>query len=187
MPTKSALGIFFRFPALGKVKKRLANEIGENAALTAYESMLEATIRNVSRLRGIELYGFYEGKNIYHPPLYPLPSREGKVEGYFINGGEFPLPLESLEVGNKRKCTSVRCVKLKLKGGIMKIGARNQIVGKVIDIKKGDVMAKVKVMIPAESTMTSVFTVESLKDLGIKKGDKVLVVAKAVNVMLMKE
>jgi molybdopterin-binding protein len=69
----------------------------------------------------------------------------------------------------------------------MKIGARNQIVGKVVDIKKGDVMAKVKVKIPAESTMTSVFTVESLKALGIKKGDKVLVVAKAVNVLLMKE
>ena len=69
----------------------------------------------------------------------------------------------------------------------MKIGARNQIVGKVVDIKKGDVMAIVKVKIPAESTMASVFTVESLKDLGIKKGDKVLVVAKAVNVMLMKE
>lgn len=69
----------------------------------------------------------------------------------------------------------------------MKIGARNQIVGKVVDIKKGGVMAIVKVKIPAESTMASVFTVESLKDLGIKKGDKVLVVAKAVNVMLMKE
>ena len=69
----------------------------------------------------------------------------------------------------------------------MKIGARNQIVGKVVDIKKGDVMAIVKVKIPAESIMASVFTVESLKDLGIIKGDKVLVVAKAVNVMLMKE
>lgn len=69
----------------------------------------------------------------------------------------------------------------------MKIGARNQIVGKVVDIKKGGVMAIVKVKIPAESTMASVFTVESLKDLGIKKGDKVLVVAKAVNVLLMKE
>ncbi len=69
----------------------------------------------------------------------------------------------------------------------MKIGARNQIVGKVTDIKKGDVMAIVKVKIPAQSTMASVFTAESLKDLGIKKGDKVLVVAKAVNVLLMKE
>jgi molybdopterin-binding protein len=76
---------------------------------------------------------------------------------------------------------------LTLKEGSMKIGARNQIVGKVVDIKKGDVMAIVKVKIPAESIMASVFTVESLKDLGIKKGDKVLVVAKAVNVMLMKE
>lgn len=69
----------------------------------------------------------------------------------------------------------------------MKIGARNKIVGKVVDIKKGGVMAIVKVKIPAESTMASVFTIESLKDLGIKKGDKVLVVAKAVNVLLMKE
>jgi molybdate transport system regulatory protein len=68
-----------------------------------------------------------------------------------------------------------------------KIGARNQIVGEVIDIKKGAMMAMVKVKIPAESTMASVFTIESLEDLEIKVGDKVLVVAKAVNVLLMKE
>lgn len=71
MPTKSALGIFFRIPTHGKVKKRLANEIGEDAALTAYESMLEATIGNVSRLKGIDIYGFYEGEGT---SLNPLPS-----------------------------------------------------------------------------------------------------------------
>jgi glycosyltransferase A (GT-A) superfamily protein (DUF2064 family) len=62
MPLKSALGIFFRFPALGKVKKRLAYEIGEDVALKAYESMLNATIENVSKLKGIDIYGFYEGE-----------------------------------------------------------------------------------------------------------------------------
>ena len=71
MPTKSALGIFFRFPALGKVKKRLADEIGENAALTAYESMLKSTIENVTKLEGIDIYGFYEGEGT---SLNPLPS-----------------------------------------------------------------------------------------------------------------
>src|SRR3990172_8810891 len=86
MPTKSALGIFFRFPALGKVKKRLADEIGENAALTAYESMLKATIENVTKLEGIDLYGFYEGGII---PPYPPLEKGGK--GGFEKGGNFEL------------------------------------------------------------------------------------------------
>jgi molybdopterin-binding protein len=35
--------------------------------------------------------------------------------------------------------------------------------------------------------MASVMTIDSLKDLGIKKGDKVRVVVKAINVLLVKE
>lgn len=68
----------------------------------------------------------------------------------------------------------------------MKIGARNRIVAKVTDIKEGGVMCLVKVSVPAGSRMASVMTLESLKELGIKKGDKVEVVVKAVNVLLMK-
>jgi molybdate transport system regulatory protein len=68
----------------------------------------------------------------------------------------------------------------------MKVGARNRIIGKVKDIKKGGVMCLVKLAIPAESSMASVMTLESLKELGIKKGDKVEVVVKAVNVLVMK-
>ncbi len=69
----------------------------------------------------------------------------------------------------------------------MKVGARNRIIGKVTDIKKGGVMCLVKVTIPASSGMASVMTLESLKELGVKKGDKVEVVVKAVNVLLMKK
>ncbi len=68
----------------------------------------------------------------------------------------------------------------------MKVGARNRIIGKVTDIKKGGVMCLVKLTIPASSRMASVMTLESLKELGIRKGDKVEVVVKAVNVLLMK-
>lgn len=68
----------------------------------------------------------------------------------------------------------------------MKVGARNQIIGKVTQIKKGSLMCLVKLSIPAPSTMASVMTVESLKELGIKKGDKVEVIVKAVNVLLVK-
>ena len=69
----------------------------------------------------------------------------------------------------------------------MKYGARNQLTGKVTEIKKGTVMCQVKLEIPAGSGMASVMTIDSLEDLGIKEGDNVKVVVKAVNVLLVKE
>jgi len=69
----------------------------------------------------------------------------------------------------------------------MRYGARNQLRGEVVEIKKGDVMCQVKVKIPADSTMCSVMTVESLADLGLQKGSQVGVIAKAVNVLLATE
>ena len=68
----------------------------------------------------------------------------------------------------------------------MKVGARNRIVGKVTEIKKGSVMCQVRVEIPA-SAMSSVMTMDSLDEMGLKKGDSVQVVVKGVNVLLIKE
>lgn len=68
----------------------------------------------------------------------------------------------------------------------MKVGARNRIVGKVTQIKKGSIMSVVKVSVPEPSQLTSVMTIESLNELGLKKGDTVEVVIKAVNVLLIK-
>lgn len=68
----------------------------------------------------------------------------------------------------------------------MKFGARNQLVGKVTSVKKGGLMAVVKVEIPAKSAMTSVMTAESASELKLKKGDKVIVLLKAVSVLLGK-
>ena len=58
----------------------------------------------------------------------------------------------------------------------MKVGARNRIIGKITDIQKGTLMCLVKVEIPAASKMASVMTVESLEELGVKKGDEVEIV-----------
>lgn len=69
----------------------------------------------------------------------------------------------------------------------MEYGARNKLVGTVTGIKKGNVMSQVEFTVPADSAMTSVMTVDSLEDLGVKEGDKVRVVIKAVNVLLIKE
>jgi molybdopterin-binding protein len=69
----------------------------------------------------------------------------------------------------------------------MKIGARNKLEGKVVQIKRGSVMCQVKVEIAGGAQMESVMTVDSLDDLGIKEGAKVRIVVKAVNVMLIKD
>jgi molybdopterin-binding protein len=68
----------------------------------------------------------------------------------------------------------------------MKVGARNQLAGRITEVKRGSVMCEVKLEIPAQSRMASVMTVESLDDMGVKVGDTVQVVVKAVNVLLLK-
>lgn len=68
----------------------------------------------------------------------------------------------------------------------MKVGARNRIIGKVTEIKKGSIMCQVQVEIPV-SSMSSVMTIDSLEEMGLKKGDAVQVVVKGVNVLLIKE
>jgi molybdate transport system regulatory protein len=69
----------------------------------------------------------------------------------------------------------------------MKAGARNQIRGKVTAIKTGAVMAHVKFTISAGGSMASVLTTESLEELGLKVGDEVTLLVKAVNVLPVKE
>jgi molybdopterin-binding protein len=69
----------------------------------------------------------------------------------------------------------------------MKYGARNQLSGKVVEIKRGMVMCQVKIDIAPGAAMSSVMTLDSLEDLGIKEGDTVNVLVKAVNVLLARE
>jgi molybdopterin-binding protein len=69
----------------------------------------------------------------------------------------------------------------------MKYGARNQLTGKVTDIKKDSVMCQVRLDITVPASMSSVMTVDSLTDLDIAVGDKVKIVVKAVNVLVVKE
>lgn len=61
MDKKSAIGIMFRIPEYGRIKKRLAVDVGADISLKAYTAMLYATVENISNLTDIDIYGFYEG------------------------------------------------------------------------------------------------------------------------------
>lgn len=68
----------------------------------------------------------------------------------------------------------------------MKYGARNTVSGVVTSVKEGDIMSLVKFDV-APCEMASVLTSESLEEMGLKVGDKVSLVVKAVNVLPVKE
>jgi molybdopterin-binding protein len=65
----------------------------------------------------------------------------------------------------------------------MRISARNQIKGSVVEVKKGATTSHVRVDIGG-TIMTSAITNESVDDLGIKVGGQVIVVVKASDVMI---
>ena len=65
----------------------------------------------------------------------------------------------------------------------MRLSARNQIKGTVVEVKKGATTSHVRVDIGG-TVMTSSITNEAVDDLGIKVGGKVIVGVKASDVMI---
>jgi molybdopterin-binding protein len=66
----------------------------------------------------------------------------------------------------------------------MKLSARNQIKGKVTEVRLGAVAAQVKVDIGGGNIVNSMITVDSVKELGIEQGSDVTVLIKSSEVML---
>jgi molybdopterin-binding protein len=65
----------------------------------------------------------------------------------------------------------------------MRLSARNQIKGTVVEVTKGATTSHIRVDIGG-NVMTSSITNEAVDDLGIKVGGKVIVVVKASDVMI---
>ena len=68
----------------------------------------------------------------------------------------------------------------------MKLSARNHLVGKVEEVKLGNVMAHVVVRV-GENIIDSVITRRSAEDMGLKVGDTVAAIIKSTEVMLQKD
>ena len=69
----------------------------------------------------------------------------------------------------------------------MKLSTRNVIKGKVLEVKEGMVASKVLLDIGGGNKITSIITVDAVKDLEIKVGDELNVLIKATSVMLRSE
>jgi len=67
----------------------------------------------------------------------------------------------------------------------MDAGVRNQFTGTITEIKQGDIMCEVVTRV-GDNEITSVMTMDSLKEAGFKVGDTVTALVKAVNVVMIK-
>lgn len=66
----------------------------------------------------------------------------------------------------------------------MKLSARNQINGKILEVKKGATTAHVRVEIAPGQIITASITNEAVDALGLKPGGSAIVVIKASDVMI---
>ena len=67
----------------------------------------------------------------------------------------------------------------------MKLSARNQFKGTIADIQEGAVNAIVKIDIGGGNIVSSVITMSSVRELGLKVGGTAYAVIKASNVMVV--
>jgi molybdopterin-binding protein len=68
----------------------------------------------------------------------------------------------------------------------MKLSARNQLRGKIVEVRRGATTAHVRIDIGNGVIVTSSITNEAVDDLGLAVGDEVAAVIKASDVMVAK-
>ena len=69
---------------------------------------------------------------------------------------------------------------------MMKLSARNQITGMILEVTKGATTAHVRIDIGNGVVITSSITNEAVDDLGLRVGDEAIAVIKASDVMVAK-
>jgi molybdopterin-binding protein len=68
----------------------------------------------------------------------------------------------------------------------MKLSARNQIKGTILEVTKGTTTSHVRIDVGGGVVVTSSITNEAVADLGLKKGDAAWAVIKASDVIIAK-
>ncbi|WP_058304669.1 TOBE domain-containing protein [Gorillibacterium timonense] len=69
----------------------------------------------------------------------------------------------------------------------MKLSARNQLSGKVLEVQKGQVNAKVILEIAGGERLTSIISLDAAEELELTEGKEVTAVIKSSSILLMTE
>lgn len=66
----------------------------------------------------------------------------------------------------------------------MKVSARNQLKGKIVELEKGAVNVLVKIDIGGGNVISATISLDSVKELGLEKGKDAYAIVKATSVMV---
>lgn len=66
----------------------------------------------------------------------------------------------------------------------MKVSARNQLKGKIVEVEKGAVNAIVKLDIGGGNVISATISLDAVKELGLEKGKEAYAIVKATSVMV---
>lgn len=163
-------------PIIGSGKASLLKAIGEEGSLNRACKKLNISYRHAwVLLKEIE-------QSVEEPVI--IKKRGGRNQGTFLTEKAIDL----LDLYNAYQNMLAQTVYDNTFWEVigLKISARNQLMGKVIDIEKGDIAAKVRIQIEP-ATMTAVITKEAAETLDIKKNDRVTAIIKATEVMIGKD
>jgi molybdate transport system regulatory protein len=163
-------------PAIGEGKAALLKSINEEGSLNKACRKVKISYKHAwLLLKEIE-------ESVGEPVI--IKKRGGRVQGTFLTERAINL----LEEYNAYQNILAQTVYDKTFWEVigLKISARNQMKGRVTEVEKEGLIAKVKISIEP-TTITAVITKEAADALGIKKDDKVLAVVKATEVMIGKD
>lgn len=162
---------------LEEVDARLLRRISETNSLTEAARVLGISYRNAwDRIKRLESRS---GKKI-------LESKAGGV-----TGGSSRLTPDGMtlfrEFRSVRKYLFNALDDRDSAGNVgYKLSARNRVRAKITTIKKGDVIALIKMAATDPVALTSIISNEAVEDLGLQEGDEIQAIIKATEVMVAK-
>lgn len=103
----------------------------------------------------------------------------GKLKTVRTAGGHHRIPASELDAYLPRQRKAGKNATLRVVSG------RNQLMGRVVDVRIDGLMAKVVLSI-GEQRVTAIITSDAVEDLGLKKGDVAIALIKSTEVMIAK-
>jgi molybdopterin-binding protein len=103
----------------------------------------------------------------------------GKVKTVRTAGGHHRIPAGELDVYLPRQRKGTR------NATVRTVSGRNQLMGRIVDIRIDGLMAKV-VLSLGEQRVTAIITADAVEDLALKKGDVAIALIKSTEVMIAK-
>lgn len=163
-------------PIIGEGKAALLRSIREEGSLSKACKKIKISYKHAwLLLKEVE-------ESVGEPVI--IKKRGGKAQGTFLTGRGMNLLDEYNAYQNILAKTVYDNTFWEVIG--LKISARNQMKGKIIEVEKEGLIAKVKIAIEP-ATVTAVITKEAAETLELKKDDKVMAIIKATEVMIGKE